>query len=186
MNYQIVVIGVSLGGLKAMKTIIEKLPHDFPLPVVIVQHRGKNADETLQLLLTEYGNLKVVEPEDKDEIMTGNIYLAPPDYHLLIEEHHFSLSLDLPVNYARTSIDVLFDSAADAYRNKVIGIILTGSSKDGAAGLAAIKLKGGFAIVQEPTSAESDILPKATVNLVADAKILPLDKIASFLIKISK
>lgn len=183
MKYEMVVIGTSLGGLEAVKAIIEKLPADFPLPIVIVQHREESADETLQLLLTDYGNLKVIEPEDKDEIKTGNIYLAPPGYHLLFEENHFSLSLDLPVNYARPSIDVLFESAADTFGNKVIGIILTGSSRDGATGLAAIKLKGGFAIVQDPSTAESAVLPKAAIALVPDAEILPLGEIASFLIK---
>ncbi|MFY9153957.1 MAG: chemotaxis protein CheB, partial [Prolixibacteraceae bacterium] len=142
-TYEIVIIGVSLGGLHAVKTIIEKIPDIFPLPIVIVQHRESKSDQTLQMLLANYGHLNVVEPEDKDKIMVGNIYLAPPDYHLLIEENHFSLSKDAPVNYSRPSIDVLFESAADTFGDKTIGIILTGSSTDGALGLAAIKNSGG-------------------------------------------
>jgi two-component system, chemotaxis family, protein-glutamate methylesterase/glutaminase len=184
LKYEIVVIGSSLGGLHAVKAIIEKLPNNFPVPIVIVQHRERNADQTLQILLSSYGNLKVLEPEDKDEIIPGNIYIAPPDYHLLIEEKHFSLSQDLPVNHARPSIDVLFESAADAFANKVIGIILTSSSKDGAAGLATIRFNGGLSIVQDPSTAESDILPKAALALVPDAKVLPLDEIASYVINI--
>lgn len=185
-KYKIVIIGASLGGLNAVKAIIEKIPADFPLPIVIVQHREPKADPILQLLLADYGNLKVVEPDDKDEIKAGNIYVAPPDYHLLFEGNHFALSQDLPVNYARPSIDVLFESAADAFGEKVIGIILTGSSKDGASGLAAVKKNGGFAIVQDPSTAESNVLPEAALALVADAEILQLDEIASFMIKILK
>lgn len=184
MKYEIITIGVSLGGLDAVKTIIEKLPVNFPLPIVIVQHRKSTTDNTLQILLSYYGKMKVIEPEDKEEIKPGMIYLAPTDFHLLFEEKHFSLSLDPPVNYARPSIDVLFESAADIYRSKVIGIILTGSSKDGAAGLAAIKLRGGYAIVQDPSTAESDILPKVAIALVPDAEILTLNEIASLLVKL--
>lgn len=185
-KYEIVIIGVSLGALEALKTIIEKIPADFPLPIVIVQHRDAEADQTLQILLADYGHLKVTEPEDKDVIKAGNIYLAPPDYHLLVEENHFALSKDLPVNYARPSIDVLFESAAETFGDKVIGIILTGSSKDGASGLVAVKRNGGHAIVQEPSTAESDVMPKAAIALVPDAEILPLNKITDHVLILSK
>jgi len=185
-KFEIVIIGASLGGLHAVKTIIKTIPANFPVPLVIVLHREPRADLTLQTLLTDYGTLKVIEPEDKDEIKAGNIYLAPPNYHLMFEDNHFALSQDLPVNHARPSIDVLFESAADAYGNKVIGIILTGSSKDGAAGLAAIKKKGGYSIVQEPSTAESSLMPESALALVADAEILALDKITPFVIKLLK
>jgi len=181
-----VVIGVSIGAISAMKTILGKLPSDFPLPIVIVIHRERYADQTLQQLLTEYGHLPVAEPEDKDEFLPGTVYLAPPDYHLLFEENHFSLSADLPVNHARPSIDVLFESAAENFGASVIGIILTGSSKDGANGLAAIQKTGGLTIVQKPSEAESDILPKAALKLVPDAEILSLSDIVSFILKHAK
>jgi two-component system, chemotaxis family, protein-glutamate methylesterase/glutaminase len=185
-KYEIVIIGASLGGLHAVKSIIEMIPEEFPLPIVIVLHREAKADPTLQVLISSYGNLKAIEPEDKDEIKPGIIYLAPPNYHLLFEEDHFALTQDLPVNHARPSIDVLFESAAEAYCDKVIGIILTGSSKDGARGLLAIKNAGGFAIVQDPSTAESSVMPESALKSVAEAKILTLDKIAQYIIKLTK
>lgn len=186
MKYEIVVIGVSIGALNAMRTLLGQLPSGFPIPVVIVIHRERMPDPTLQQLLAGYGRLSVIEPEDKDEFKPGCIYLAPPDYHLLFEENHFALSQDLPVNHARPSIDVLFESAAETFGPTAIGIILTGSSKDGAAGLAAIKKAGGITIVQEPSEAESDVLPKAAIALVPEAKVLTLKEIAQFLIQISR
>jgi two-component system, chemotaxis family, protein-glutamate methylesterase/glutaminase len=185
-KYEIVVIGVSIGALNAMKTILGQLPSGFPLPIVIVIHRERFSDETLQILLAGFGNLPVIEPEDKDDFKPGTIYIAPPDYHLLFEEKHFSLSKDLPVNHARPSIDVLFESAAETFGSMAIGVILTGSSKDGAKGLAAIKKAGGLCIVQHPYEAESNILPTAALTLVPDAEILKLEEIVPNLLKNTK
>lgn len=131
--------------------------------------------------LQQQSLLPVVEAEDKQAIVPGQVYLAPADYHLLVEPGHFALSTEAPVTFARPSIDVLFESAADAYGERVIGVILTGASHDGAQGLAKIVSNGGLAIVQEPSEAVRT-MPEAAIAAVTTAKILPLSEIASLLI----
>lgn len=125
-----------------------------------------------------------MEIQDKQLIRAGKVYLAPADYHLLVESGHFALSTEAPVTYARPSIDVLFETAANAYGKQVIGIILTGSSSDGARGLAKIKAWSGVALVQEPATAVSRIMPDAAIAAVPNAKILPLSKITSYLVNL--
>ncbi|EHC08363.1 chemotaxis protein CheB [Fischerella thermalis CCMEE 5282] len=191
MKYQIIVIGTSLGGLEALQVILLGLPKTFPVPIAVVQHRHKDSDDTLRVLLQSYTNLVVKEAEDKEEILPGWVYLAPADYHLLIEskdktvsQPYFSLSTDVPVTYARPSIDVLFETAADAYNQKVIGILLTGANQDGVQGLAKIKARGGMSIVEEPESAFCSIMPAAAIAFGVADQVLPLVDIASFLVKI--
>ena len=178
------VIGTSLGGLSALKIILENLPADFPVPIAIVQHRHKESNNTLKELLQEYTSLPIREVEDKDKILPGYIYLAPADYHLLVELGHFALSTDQVVSYARPSIDVLFESAADVYTDQVIGIILTGANQDGMQGIKKIKLRGGLTIVQEPSTAESYVMPEAAISAVAVDWILTLKDIASQMVKL--
>ncbi len=184
MAFAIVVIGTSLGGLSALKKVLKDLPRDFPLPIAIVQHRHKESDNTLSLFLQQFTPLPIQEVEDKDEILPGRVYLAPADYHLLVEPGYFALSTDGPVSYARPSIDVLFESAADVYAEQVIGVILTGANHDGSRGLVRIKMRGGLAIVQEPATAECRIMPEAAISAVAVDEVLPLSKIASHLVKL--
>ncbi|MEH2232595.1 MAG: chemotaxis protein CheB [Nostoc sp.] len=184
MSFKIVVIGTSLGGLSALKIILGNLPADFPVPIAIVQHRHKESSNTLQDLLQESTLLKIREVEDKDEILPGYIYIAPADYHLLVEPGHFALSTDEPVSYARPSIDVLFESAADVYTEEVIGVILTGANQDGMQGLKKIKVRGGITIVQEPATAESDIMPEAAISAITVDWILTLSNIASQMVKL--
>ncbi|MBW4555315.1 MAG: chemotaxis protein CheB [Trichormus sp. ATA11-4-KO1] len=181
MSFKIVLIGTSLGGLSALKIILGNLPADFLVPIVIVQHRHKNSDNTLEALLQEQTFLPIKEVEDKDKILPGNVYLAPADYHLLIEPGYFALSTDEPVSYARPSIDVLFESAADIYAEQVIGVILTGANHDGTQGLKKIKARGGITIVQEPATAESSIMPQAAISAVTVDWILSLAEIANLL-----
>lgn len=183
MEVAIVVIGASLGGLKALKALLGTLPKDFPLPLAIVQHRGKEADETLTRLLREVCALPVSEVRDKDRIVPGHLYVAPSDYHLLVERGWFALSTEAPVNYARPSIDVLFESAADTYGDGVIGVILTGSSEDGTKGAARIKARGGSVIVQDPATAEAPAMPSAAIAAAPVDRILPLSSIAAFLME---
>lgn len=180
-NYEIIVTGASLGGLHALKTVLGALPEAFPLPLVVVQHREKSSDDTLSVILRKATTLPVLEVEDKQDVLPGRVYLAPPDYHLLVEGGHFALSTDAPVWYARPSIDVLFESAADVYAERVIGVILTGANQDGAQGLAAIKRRGGLAVVQDPATAESRAMPAAAIAAVAVDAILPLGEIGPFL-----
>lgn len=177
----IVVVGTSLGGLAALEILLSGLPAEFPLPVAIVQHRGMDSDETLMLLLQVHCALPVSEPDDKDPIEPGRIYLAPPGYHLLVDRGSFALSMDAKVCYARPSIDVLFESAAEAYKDRVIGVVLTGASRDGSEGLARIKERGGLAVVQDPKGAEAPTMPEAAIAKVKVDRILPLPEIAQFL-----
>ncbi|WP_427158806.1 chemotaxis protein CheB [Aliinostoc sp. HNIBRCY26] len=184
MCFKIVVVGTSLGGLSALQKILGNLPANFPTAIAIVQHRHKESDATLKALLQTYTSLPIQEVEDKDEIIPGRVYLAPPDYHLLVEPGYFALSIDQPVSYARPSIDVLFESAADTYGGSVIGLILTGANQDGTQGLKKIKARGGITIVQEPSTAESPIMPAAAMADLAVDWILQLPEISDLLVNI--
>ncbi len=185
MTFELVAIGTSWGGLTAVEMLLSRLPPDFPLAIAIVQHRHRNAGNLLTQLLQRHSLLPVLEVEDKQTIDPGHVYLAPADYHLLVEPDHFALSLEAPVLFSRPSIDLLFQSAADAYTHRAIGIILTGANKDGAQGLATLKKRGGITIVQEPTEAESSVMPLAALAATPVDYILPLAKIASCLIQLA-
>ena len=177
----IVVVGTSMGGLRALETLAEGLPAGFPLPVAVVQHRSPDSGDLLRMLLQRRSALKVVEPNDKEAIVAGRIYLAPPDYHLIVDRGSFSLSVDPPVTYARPSVDVLFETAADAYGKEVIGVVLTGANHDGSAGVSRIKAKGGFVVVQDPNSSESPVMPRSAIATSQADIILPMREIAPFL-----
>jgi two-component system chemotaxis response regulator CheB len=182
--FEIVVIGASYGGLSALQILLSELSPEFSLPVVIVQHRRKDGDDGLCEYLRKRSRLPLIEPNDKEKVEPGCVYLAPRDYHLLIEKSIFALSTESPVGFARPSIDVLFESAADVYRERIIGVILTGANRDGAKGLAKIKSFGGMALVQDPESAESPAMPEAAISATAVDSILPLPEIAPFLNKL--
>ncbi|HEY2382531.1 MAG TPA: chemotaxis protein CheB [Terriglobia bacterium] len=181
MAWQFIAIGTSLGGFQALRTVLGFLSRDFPLPVGVVQHRSHEDSEAFASLLASHSELPIIEVDDKETIRTGHVYVCPSNYHLLIDDGHFALSTDRPVLHARPSIDVFFESAADVYRENLIGVLLTGMSKDGTAGLARIKKNGGFAIVQDPLAAEGDVMPQAAIAAVAVDKVLPLQDIGPFL-----
>jgi two-component system chemotaxis response regulator CheB len=181
MAFQFIVMGASLGGLNALTTVLGGLPKDFPLPIAVVQHRSIEDSESFAPFLGSRTRLPVVEVDDKETIREGHVYICPSNYHLAVEGDHFALSTDGPVMCARPSIDVLFESAADAFRESVIGVLLTGMSKDGTAGLQRIKEVGGYVVVQDPWAAEGQVMPKAAIDSVAVDKILPLEDIACFL-----
>jgi two-component system chemotaxis response regulator CheB len=185
MAFELVVIGTSWGGLKAIEILLSGLPKDFPLAIAIAQHRHRNAGDLLCGLLQRHSPLPLVEAQDKQTIVPGQVYLAPADYHLLVEHGNFALSTEAPVLYSRPSIDLLFESAADAYTHRAIGVILTGANHDGSQGLAALKKRGGLAIVQEPTEAESSSMPTAAIAATQVDHILPLAKIAECLIELA-
>ena len=180
----LVAVGTSLGGLNALTRVLGALPEKFRVPLVVVQHRTISPNGGgLGKLLQQHTRLTVVETEDKMALEPGRIYLAPADYHLMIEEPgRVALSTDAPVRSARPSIDVLFQTAADAYRDAVLGVILTGASADGAEGLAAIKGLGGRAIVEDPTTAECRTMPAAALAATAVDYVLPLDRIGDHLV----
>ncbi len=180
-GYDVVVVGTSWGGLAALRTLVGGLPASFVMAVVLVQHRHKDSDHLLRVLLQERTRLPVCEVEDKMPLEHGRVYVAPPDYHTLVEPGHLALNTDAPVRYSRPSIDVTFQSAADSYAHRTVGIVLTGANADGSDGLRRISDRGGMAIVQDPASAESPQMPAAAVRAVSRARILPLDGIAAFL-----
>jgi two-component system chemotaxis response regulator CheB len=184
MNYDLIVAGASLGGFDALATLLGALPENYPLPLAVVQHRSIDSDELLSILLGRACRLPVAEVEDKQPILPGMIYIAPANYHLLVEKDHFALSVDERVQFARPSIDVLFESAADAYRDKVVAILLSGSNEDGAHGIARIKARGGLTIVQDPVSAESPRMPEAAIAGSEVDHVLTLAEIAQFLTNI--
>lgn len=181
MTFEIVVIGASYGGLSALQILLPELAPEFPLPVVVVQHRRKEADDGLCEYLRRRSSLPLIEPNDKEKVEPGRVYLAPRDYHLLIEKSIFALSTESPVSFARPSIDVLFESAADIYHDRIIGVILTGANRDGAKGLAKIKAFGGLAVVQDPLSADARSMPEAAIAAAPVDRILPLAEIAPYL-----
>jgi len=181
MAFQLVAVGTSLGGFQALKTKLAPLPKDFPVPIAVVQHRSYEDSESFAPLLAGHLQLPVVEVEDKVTMVEGRIYLCPSNYHLLVDGDSFALSTDAPVMHARPSIDVFFESAAESLRERVIGVLLTGMSKDGTNGLKKIKENGGYALVQDPEAAEAPIMPKAAIDSVAVDKVLPLEEIAPFL-----
>lgn len=184
MAFEIVVVGTSSGGLKALQSLLSGLPAEFPMPLVVVQHRGKDSEPGLCEFLDRSSSLPVSEPEDKEVMLPGHAYLAPRDYHLLIEERSFALSTEPPVAFARPSIDVLFESTADEYKEHAIGVILTGANRDGARGLAKIKARGGLALVEDPASAAFREMPEAAIDCSDVDRILPLEEIAPFLTKL--
>lgn len=185
MRYEAVVIGVSAGGIEALKVILSPLPASFPLPIAIVQHRDQRSDGFLAEYLDRLSGLVVSEAEDKEPLCPGHAYLAPAGYHLLIEsDRSFSLSVDPRVNYSCPSIDVLFESAADAFADSLIGIILTGANADGARGLKTIKSHGGLTIVQNPQTAQAAAMPRAALDATAVDYLVDLQDIAPLLTRI--
>jgi two-component system, chemotaxis family, protein-glutamate methylesterase/glutaminase len=185
-DFKIVVMGASLGGLSALKVVLKALPKDYQLALAVVMHRGADQGGGLVRALQEYCVLSVVEVEDKQSILLGHVFLAPAGYHMLVEEDHFALSTEAPVKYARPSIDVLFESAADYYGDRAIGVILTGANEDGAQGIAAIKREGGLTVVQDPATAEAATMPKGAISGTKVDMILPLREIGPFLASIRR
>ncbi|WP_207687602.1 chemotaxis protein CheB [Desulfonema limicola] len=184
-QYSAIVIGVSAGGMDALNIILSLLPKDFPVPIMIVQHISPVSDNYLVKFLDNACRIKVKEAGEKIKPEQGTAYIAPPNYHLLVEtDKSLSLSVDEKVNFARPSVDVLFETAADAYGKNLIGIILTGANKDGSMGLKKIKKYKGLTIVQSPETAAADEMPKSAIAAVDVDFILPLNSIASFLCKI--
>ncbi|HEY4185927.1 MAG TPA: chemotaxis protein CheB [Polyangia bacterium] len=178
---RIVAVGASLGGLDATQLLLAALPASFPCPLVIVQHRLPEVDGRLVELLNARSAMPVVEPDDKETIEPGHVYVAPPNYHLIVEAGFFSLSVDAPVLFARPSIDVLFESMADSYGAHGVAVMLTGSNDDGAVGARAVKGAGGRVVVQNPETAKAPAAPRAVLAAITPDAVLPLEWIAGHL-----
>jgi two-component system, chemotaxis family, protein-glutamate methylesterase/glutaminase len=177
-----VVIGASAGALEALSVILPALPAGFGLPLIVVVHVPPDKRSMLAELFQAKCRIPVREAEDKEPISRGNVYFAPPDYHLLIEaEKSLSLSSDEPVLFSRPSIDVLFESAADAYGSALIAIILTGANQDGAKGMKAVAETGGVALVQNPDGAFASAMPEAAIEMCPSARVMSLDAITAYL-----
>jgi two-component system, chemotaxis family, protein-glutamate methylesterase/glutaminase len=182
----LVVVGTSWGGLAALTEILGGLPRDFPAPMVVVQHRSRHGDNLLASLLQDMTAMRVVDAEDKEPLEPSAVYIAPANYHLLVEDGHLSLTTDPMVRFSRPSIDVTFMSAAHSYRGATIGVVLTGANDDGAKGLKHIVNAGGQAIVQDPDTAESRTMPAAAMMEVPEAEVLSLPRIPPRLLELTK
>ncbi len=170
-----VVIGASAGGLAALSVLVTGLPATYRLPLLMVQHVPRTGPTQLVEIFQRKTDLRVTEPGDKEPVRGGTLYFASPGYHLLVESDlSLSLSQDDAMHFSRPSIDVLFESAADVWGERVAGILLTGANEDGAAGLDAIRLAGGLTIVQDPGEAEVATMPLAALQRFAPDFILPL------------
>jgi two-component system, chemotaxis family, protein-glutamate methylesterase/glutaminase len=174
----VVAIGTSWGGLSALGRILGGLPAEFPLPIVVVQHRSKDSDNLMANLLQDMSDLIIHEAEDKDTLLPSHVYVAPADYHLMLDDGIVSLTTDAPVRYSRPSIDVAFESVARSYGSGAIGVILTGANEDGSRGLARIIDLGGRGIVEDPKTAEMPVMPEAAKRAAPAAEVLPLQDIA--------
>lgn len=186
-GFEALVVGASAGGLRPIRELLLALPPHFPLAVIVVQHMAERSDDGWVLHLDHLAGFRVKEAEEKEPILPGTAYLAPGNYHLLIEaDRTFSLSMDERVNFARPSIDVLFESAADVYGKTLIGVVLSGGNADGAQGLKRIKELGGLTIVQDPATADVPSMPVAAMAASQPDHVIPPSGILTLLMNLSK
>jgi two-component system chemotaxis response regulator CheB len=189
-----IAIGASMGGVQALSRILPALAADASVAVFVVLHLPRNRPSLLVEVFAPLCALAVQEAEDKAPVQAGNIYFAPPDYHLLVDKGHLLpdrplpdkepsllLSADEPVLFARPSIDVLFESAADVYGERLLGIVLTGANTDGALGLKAIHDAGGITIAQDSGDAAAALMPEAARQTHSVSAVLSLDEISQLL-----
>lgn len=182
-----IVIGASAGGVDALMEILAGLPASFGLPLVVVLHLSENHHSQLADIFRRRTSMQVREAADKETLTPGTLYFAPPSYHLLVEsDHSLSLSCEPQVHFSRPSIDVLMESAADAYGAHLAGIVLTGANADGAHGLARIGRQGGLSVVQDPAEARMPVMPEAAIRLRQPDLILDLKSIHSLLLEMGK
>lgn len=183
MKSALVVIGASWGGVDALRFLISALTPDFAAPLVVVQHRGDDSDDALAHVLQSDSVVEVREVVDKQPLAAGKVYIAPSGYHVLVDGESLALSTEGPISWARPSIDVLFESAAESYGNRLIAVVLTGAGKDGPQGASAVRRGGGTLVVQDPATAENRTLPDAVLAAVKADRILKLAEIVPFLSK---
>jgi two-component system, chemotaxis family, protein-glutamate methylesterase/glutaminase len=182
-GYRMVAIGGSWGGAAAVRAVLAAVPRGFPAAVAVVLHRSHDSSgDALTRLIGGDCPLAVSEVEDKEDVEPGRVYLGPADYHLIVEGDHFALSTDVAVRYSRPSIDVLFDSVADAYGPAAVGVVLTGANDDGAQGLVNIHEAGGYTVAQNPDTAERPEMPRAAVETGVVDRVAELDEIGGLLV----
>ena len=186
-HFKSVVIGGSAGGIDAIQTILKSLPPNFPLSLSIVQHRHPTHKSNLANLWQNHCALPVKEADEKEKLIPGHVYVAPANYHLLIDEDfRFALTNDERVHHSRPSIDILFETAAVAFGKHLIGVILTGANADGSQGLRRIQERGGGTIVQDPSTAEVPIMPRSALASSEVDWVVPLEEIGPLLANIGK
>jgi len=184
-SISVIVIGVSQGGLEALSTLLAALPQTFEKAIIIVQHRAADSDSYLSEHLNLISPMQVKEAQDKEPIRPGIVYIAPADYHLLVEKQGtLSLSDDERVNYTRPAIDVLFETAADCYGAALLGVVLTGNNSDGARGLKTIKDLGGTTVIQDPQDAQVPAMPLAAQAITIIDYALPLKEMPELFIRL--
>jgi two-component system chemotaxis response regulator CheB len=182
--HKLVAIGASAGGFQALSLILGRLPAELAGSIAIVQHRRADESSLLAELMGQRSSLPVVEPHHGTPLKPGHVYVAPADYHLLIEPGALALSIDAHVNCSRPSIDVLFESAAAAYGRRAVGVVLTGANADGAAGAASLAAAGAPILIQDPATAEASACPAAALARVPNATVLTLPEIAERLVQL--
>lgn len=180
----IIAIGSSAGGLHALLEILPLFPGDLPASVLVVQHLDPRYHSQMSGILSRRSSIPIVEAQDGQLIEQSTVYMAPPNFHMLVEGDHIRLTTTELVHFVRPSVDLLFESVAAAYDGRAIGVILTGSGTDGALGTQAIRANGGLTIVQDPESAESTGMPTAAIKTGAVDLILPLDQIGKKLVEL--
>lgn len=181
-----IVLGVSTGGWQALNRTIPELPEHFPVPLITVQHMASSSDNFLVKTLDQASHLTVKEADEKETLNKGTVYIAPANYHLMVEKNMtLSLSTGQPVNFSRPSIDVLFETAADAFGASLIGVLLTGASKDGSLGMLRIKNRGGLTIVQDPKTAAAPLMPQSAIDLIEADYVTGLDELANLLVELT-
>lgn len=182
---KVIVMGGSWGGIQASLAILKVLPANYSIPIILVLHRLRNYDGNLQEVFKHKIALKAIEIEEKEMLLPGHVYLAPSNYHVLLEKDHtFSLDDSELENYSRPSIDVTFTSAADVFARNTVGILLSGASKDGSSGLKHIFEKQGTTIVQDPDEAEIETMPLAAIELIPGCTVMKLEQIQAFLLSL--
>jgi len=183
----LVTIGASWGGLDVLREVLSELPADLPAAIVVAQHRSAESHPTAYRdLLGAVTRLRVREANDKDALEEGTVFVAPPDYHLLVERHSLALSTDEPVLFARPSIDVLLATAAESHRERCVGVVLTGANNDGAVGLRRVAELGGTAIVQDPDTAVRPEMPLAALAAVPEARVATISELAPMLVDLCR
>lgn len=183
-RFELIVIGCSWGGFQGLRRVFSDLPADFPIPVVVVQHRHAQANDGLDASMQNASAIPIMDVTDKEPLLGGAIYLAPSDYHTIVDGKSLALSTEDAVNFARPSIDILFESAASSYGDSLIAVILTGANDDGARGLRRVKELGGYIIVQDPGSAVRREMPDAALAQVRADLVVPLEDIGPHLVQL--
>ncbi len=181
-----IVVGGSWGGSNALGEILTRMPKGFALPIAVVLHRHRESEGLLQPVLQRVSPLPVIEPEDKTAVEPGHVYVCPGDYHLTLHGDYFSLEADEFVNFARPSIDVLFESAAEWCRERTIAVVLSGGGSDGAAGAARVQAAGGRVIVQDPGSAVMASMPAAAIARTGTRDVYDVQTIADLLVRLAE